>query len=443
MSIKKRELEVQYRATSSLTPYTNNPRRHSKPQIRQIAESFKSFGWTNPILVDGEGNVIAGHGRLEAAKLLGITEVPTICLSGLTPAEKRAYIIADNKIAENAGWDKNLLSVEFNALVEESFCLELTGFETIEIDEILGLDQITSDDAEDEDLELPDPAEPPVTQRSDLWINGDHRLLCGDGRFSNNHERLLGKDRAQMVFTDPPYNVAIPGNVSGLGKIVHRDFAFGSGEMSPGEFAFDLLRPAFRQIATFSQAGAIAFICMDWRHIRELQDAADGVFAELKNLIIFAKTNAGMGTFYRSQHELIFAFKITKGEHINNFGLGEKGRHRSNLWTYAGVNTFRKGRMEELASHPCVKPLKLVADAILDCSRPRGIILDPFLGSGTTLVAAAKTGRRGAGIELDPIYVDLCIRRLEQQTGQPTYLESGETFAAVRERRLNQKTETK
>jgi DNA modification methylase len=435
MKNQQPQLQVVYRSTVTLTPYVGNPRTHSAQQIRKIADSLRSFGWTNPILVDAQGIVIAGHGRLESAKLLGMSEVPTICLTGLSPAEQRAYVIADNRIAEASGWDRELLAIEFNALVEEGFDLELTGFDTIEIDGLLGFDD---EGAPDEDLELPSVNDAPVTLPGDLWINGNHRIICGDARDVANYERLLGAERAQMVFTDPPFNVVIAGNVSGLGKVVHREFAVGSGEMSPGEFTLDLLRPAFRRIAAFSSPGAIAFLCMDWRHIRELLDAADGVFAELKNLITWVKTNAGMGTFYRSQHELIFAFKTSKGEHLNNFGLGGQGRHRSNVWTYPGVNTFRKGRMQELTGHPTVKPLKMVSDAILDCSKPGGIILDPFLGSGTTLVAAARTGRRGAGIELDPLYVDLCIHRLEQQTGEHTCHENGKTFAEVRERRLRQ-----
>ena len=436
MKSAKPNLVVVYRSTASLTPYAGNPRTHSQKQIRQIAESLRKFGWTSPLLTGADGTVIAGHGRLEAAKLLGMSTVPTICLSGLTPTEQRAYLIADNRLAEAAGWDKQLLAIEFSALISEDFDLELTGFDTIEID---GLLSMGGELEQGEELELPAEDQLPVSRRGDLWINGGHRILCGDARDPLSYERLLGDERAQMVFTDPPYNVRIARNVSGLGKVKHREFEMGSGEMSSDQFKLDLLQPSFRQISAFSSRGAIAFVCMDWRHIREVLDAADGVFPELKNLIPWVKTNAGMGTFYRSQHELIFAFKISKGEHINNFGLGEKGRHRSNVWTYAGVNTFRRGRMEELTSHPTVKPLKMVADAILDCSKSYGIILDPFLGSGTTVVAAASVGRRGAGIELDPVFVDLCIRRLEQQTGKPTRLETGETFAEIRKHRLQKK----
>lgn len=426
------QLSIIDRPLDALTPYSRNARRHSRRQIRQIADSLNRFGWTNPVLVDEDLGILAGHGRVEAARLLGMAEVPTICLAGLSPAERRAYIIADNRIAENAGWDKQLLAIEFNALIEDGFDLELTGFDTVEIDGLLGLDEVGDDD---ETVELPGEGSVAVSRPGDLWTNGDHRIYCGSALEPESYERLLGSEQAQMVFTDPPYNLPIAGNVSGLGRVVHREFAMASGELSSARFS-QFLRAGLRQIASVSAPGAIAFVCMDWRHARELSDAADGIFPELKNLIVWSKTNAGMGTFYRSQHELIFAFKVSRGEHINNFGLGERGRHRSNVWVYPGANTFRKGRMDDLASHPTVKPVKMVADAILDCSRPGGIILDPFLGSGTTVVAAARTGRRGRGIELDPLYVDLCLRRLAAVTGQITHHENGETFAAVREQRI-------
>jgi DNA modification methylase len=430
----QRQLQITTRPTESLVPYGRNARRHMRKQIRQIAKSLEKFGWTNPILIDEHGGIVAGHGRLEAAKLLGMSEVPTICLAGLSDAEKRAYIIADNKIAENAGWDKELLAIEFGALLDEGFEIELTGFDTIEIDTLLGHD---FGDEVDEAPELPDSDVLPVSRLGDLWMCGDHRILCGDARDTASYETLLAGERAQLVFTDPPYNVPIRGHVSGLGRVVHREFAMASGEMSPGEFTHGFLRPVFRLIAQFSKPGAIGFVCIDWRHLQEMFDASAGVLHKLKNLIVFAKCNAGMGSFYRSQHELILAFQLSEGEIINNFGLGEGGRHRSNLWTYAGVNTFRKGRMEELASHPTVKPLKMVFDAILDCSKPNGVILDPFLGSGTTTAAAARAGRRGRGIELDPLYVDLCVQRLEAETGVPARIQSGESFADVRDRRFN------
>ena len=412
-----------------LKPYANNPRTHSKKQIRQIADSIEEFGWTNPVLTDGNGNVIAGHGRIEAARLLGIKDVPVLCLDHLTDAQKRAYVIADNKLAENAGWDTELLAIELQGLLDLNidFDIELTGFETGEIDVLLASETA----AESETVPLPETDGPAVSRPGDLWLIGKHRLLCGDALNPDDWQVLMGKDKAQMIFVDPPYNVPIAGHVSGLGAVRHREFAMASGEMSQDAFT-EFLRGSFRNLARFSTDGAIHFICMDWRHMREVLDAADGIYSELKNLCVWAKTNAGMGSFYRSQHELVFAFKHGSASHINNFGLGDKGRHRSNLWTYAGANTFRAGRMDDLKAHPTVKPTEMVADAIMDCSQRGGFIADAFAGSGTTLLAAAKTGRIGVGIEIDPHYADLIIRRLQDATGETAvHAESFESFAAV------------
>ena len=268
-----------------------------------------------------------------------------------------------------------------------------------------------------------------------MWLIGDHRLFCGDALDPASYDALMGGKKAQMVFTDPPYNVTINGNVSGMGKVKHREFAMASGEMSDPNFT-KFLRTSFSRMAEVSEPAAIHFICMDWKHLGAVKEAGDLVYAEQKNLCVWAKTNAGMGTFYRSQTEFVFVYKVGPGKHINNFGLGEKGRHRSNLWTYAGANTFRAGRMDDLSEHPTVKPVQMVQDAILDCSRPKGIILDGFAGIGTTLVAAARTGRRGYGIELDPLYVDCAIARLEKELGAPAKLQDGRTFTEVREQRL-------
>lgn len=398
-----------------LTPYGNNPRTHTKKQIRQIADSLTKFGWTNPILIDETGMILAGHGRLEAAKLLGKTEVPTIALADMSEAEKRAYIIADNRLAEKAGWDEELLAIEFQFLTEHipDFDVEITGFDTGEIDVLLLGEQPVEEDA----VELPDPKVPVISRSGDLWMIGKHRILCGNALVKDDWVALLGQDKAEMVFIDPPYNVPIAGHVSGLGRAQHREFAMASGEMSKDAFT-GFLRDVFRQLAAISVDGSIHYVCMDWRHMGEVLEASGGVYSELKNLCVWAKTNAGMGSFYRSQHELVFAFKSGRAAHINNFGLGEQGRHRSNLWTYAGANTFRAGRMEDLEAHPTVKPLKMVSDAILDCSKRGGLVVDCFAGSGTTLLAAARTGRIGAGMEIDPAYVDLIVRRLEKETGE-------------------------
>ena len=422
-----------------MKPRTNNPRTHSKKQIQQIAVSIKEFGFINPVLIDGADGIIAGHGRIEAAKLIGMSDVPTVRVDHLTPAQVRAYVIADNKLAENAGWDRALLALELQELsVDLNFDVTVTGFETAEIDLLIqDLDQ----DAPDEADQVPevDRAVPAVSRRGDLWCVGNHLLLCGDALNGDNYAKLLGAKKAQMVFTDPPYNVAIAGNVSGLGKVKHREFAMASGEMSPDEF-IKFLETAFIRFTQYSTDGSIHFICMDWRHLRELLDAAAKPYRDLKNLCVWSKTNAGMGSLYRSQHELVFVFKNGSAPHINNVELGRFGRNRSNVWTYAGQNTFGTDRETELAMHPTVKPVALVADAILDCSKRGQIVLDAFAGSGTTLIAAEKTGRNGYGIEIDPYYVDTIIRRFEAVYGvKAKHTDSSLDFAAVSQRRTKEK----
>lgn len=406
---------IEIKPVSDLKPYANNPRTHSKKQIRQVADSINTFGWTNPILIDAGGGIIAGHGRLEAAKMLGMSDVPVLRLDHMSEAEKRAYIIADNKLAENAGWEDNLLAIELQGLLEldVGFNIELTGFEMGEIDVLL------SDDTPPalETVPLPETDNLPVSRHGDLWLIGPHRLYCGNSLEKSSWHALMGGDKAQMIFTDPPYNVPIAGHVSGLGQAKHREFAMASGEMTQEGFT-EFLHKSFRNLADISDNGAIHFIFMDWRHMGEVLDAADGIYSELKNLCVWAKTNAGMGSFYRSQHELVFAFKHGTASHINNFGLGDTGRYRSNLWTYAGANTFRAGRMDDLGAHPTVKPIEMISDAIMDCSKLGGLIADAFAGSGTTLLAAAKTGRIGVGIEIDSHYADLTIRRLQDATGE-------------------------
>jgi DNA modification methylase len=432
-------LKSTYKSPVDLKPRLTNPRTHTKKQIEQIAASIKAFGFNSPVLIDGAGGIIAGHGRVEAAKLIGMSNVPAVCVDHLTPAQVRAYVIADNKLAENAGWDRALLALELQELsVDLNFDVTVTGFETAEIDLLIqDLNQGTPDEA-DEVPEV-DRAAPAVSRLDDLWRIGNHVLLCGDALHNDNYAKLLGSKKAQMVFTDPPYNVAIAGNVSGLGKMKHREFAMASGEMSPEEFT-KFLEKAFSRFIQFSTNGSIHFICMDWRHIRELLNAAAKPYRELKNLCVWSKTNAGMGSLYRSQHELVFVLKNGSAPHINNVELGRFGRNRSNIWSYAGQNTFGSDREAELAMHPTVKPVALVADAILDCSKRDGIVLDAFAGSGTTLIAAEKTGRHGYGIEIDPHYVDTIIRRFEAVYGvKATHNGSDLDFAAMSRRRSKEK----
>jgi len=434
-----RALKIIYKSPGQLQARARNPRTHTKKQIQQIAASIKEFGFISPVLVDGADGIIAGHGRVEAAKLIGMSDVPTVRVDHLTPTQIRAYIIADNKLAENAGWDRALLALELQELsVDLNFDVTVTGFETAEVDLLI---QDLSESAADEADEVPevDRSIPAVSRRGDRWCIGNHALLCGDALDKSSYADLLGAKKAQMVFTDPPYNVAIVGHVSGLGKVRHREFAMASGEMSSGEFT-KFLEAVFVQLIDFSANGSIHYVCMDWRHIRELLDAAATPYGELKNLCVWSKTNAGMGSFYRSQHELVFVFKKGSAPHINNVELGRFGRNRSNIWNYAGLNTFGSDRVAELAMHPTVKPVALVADAILDCSKRGGMILDAFAGSGTTLIAAEKTGRSGFGIEIDPYYVDTIINRFEAVYGlKAVHAGSNLDFAAVRRLRLEER----
>lgn len=432
-------LNIEILPLTSLAPYANNARTHSKKQIRQIADSIKEFGWTNPVLIDVDGGVIAGHGRLEAAKLLGIDQVPTIRLEDLTEGQKRAYVIADNKLAEQAGWDIELLATEFEGLIEIDIDLELTGFEAPEIDLILAANDDTIPPDEVDEIPAPDLSAPAVSRLGDLWLLGDHRLYCGDATDPFSYESLLGDEKAQLVFTDPPYNVPVSGHVSGLGKAKHREFAMASGEMTDDGFTA-FLKSVADNMVTHSVDGSIHFICMDWRHAANLLSAGHASYTEFKNLCVWNKSNAGMGSLYRSRHELVFVFKNGNASHINNVELGKHGRYRTNVWNYAGANTFSKTRDEDLALHPTVKPVALVADALLDCSKRNGLVLDPFSGSGTTIMAADRTGRRAAVIELDPLYVDVAIRRYEKHTGKVVHLSAtGATFAETAGARLQLK----
>jgi DNA modification methylase len=409
-------LKIKYKDPSRLRPRVKNPRTHTAKQIKQIAASIKEFGFINPILTDSADGIIAGHARVEAAKLIGMSDVPTVRVDHLTPAQIRAFVIADNRLAEVAGWDRELLALELQELsIELNFDVTVTGFETAEVDLLISELKEGAADEADEIPEI-DRSVPAVSRPGDRWRIGDHFLLCGDALSKNSYVDLLGAQRAQMVFTDPPYNVAITGNVSGLGKVKHSEFAMASGEMSPHEYT-KFLEAAFIRLADFSTNGSIHFICMDWRHIRELLEAVAQPYSELKNLCVWAKTNAGMGSLYRSQHELVFVFKKGTAPHVNNVELGRFGRHRTNIWNYPGTNIVGNNRDAELAMHPTVKPLALVADAILDCSKRGGIVLDVFAGSGTTLIAAEKTGRRGFGIEIDPHYIDTVIRRFDDVYG--------------------------
>jgi DNA modification methylase len=426
----RRRLRIDERPISSLTPFPSNARTHSTKQIHQIAASIREFGFTNPVLIDQHGMVIAGHGRVEAARLLNWPTVPTIQIENLSDAQKRAYVIADNKLALNAGWDAEILAIELQNLstLDVDFDLEITGFETAEVDLLIDGPSKKKPDDGDDFVPLPDPKT--VSQLGDLWVLGEHRLMCADARDQATYAALLGSERARAVFADPPYNVPIEGHVCGLGTIKHREFAMACGEMTGEQFK-SFLSTVFQNAAEVSLDGAIHFICMDWRHIGEVMAIRQAIYSELKNVCVWNKDNGGMGSFYRSKHELVFVFKVGSGPHVNTIELGRSGRYRTNVWDYAGVNTMRPGRLDDLAIHPTVKPVALVMDALKDCSRRGEVVLDPFAGSGTTLIAAEKCRRRARLVEIDPAYVDVAIRRWQRFTGSmAVHAESGQSFAA-------------
>jgi len=421
---------VVWRLVDELKEFPGNPRRHPESQIAGLMKSIGRF-WTNPILVDETGTILAGHGRWEAARRLGMTEVPTVTVSGLSTSEKRAVVIADNRLPEQAIWDFDLLRGHFQDLIKLDFDVELTGFSTGEVDLLIdGSQQSLAADPAD-DLAGLCPEGPAVSQFGDVWALGRHRLVCGDARHSETYKRLLQGELAEMMVTDPPYNVQIEGHAMGRGKVRHREFAMAAGEMSAAAFRAFLNR-FIRCAVSSSRGGAIHYIFMDWRHLHELLSAALPLYSEWKNLLVWNKANAGQGSFYRSKHELIAVFKSGTEPHINNFRLGAQGRYRTNVLDYPSVNSLDPARRGDIELHPTAKPIALFADLIRDCSRRNGIILDPFGGSGTTLLAAERTGRVARAIELDPLYVDVAIRRWQKITGlSARHTETGRTFPDV------------
>ena len=429
----RHDLTVSHVRLEELKPLGREIRAHTKRQIKKLARSLDQFGFVLPIVIDDANRIVAGAALAKAAERLELMEVPAVTVTDLSDTELRALRIALNRLSEDAEWNGPELALELQDIMEIDIDLDVTvtGFEMAEIDLLVGgLDGSGCEDEADAIPEI-DESTPPVIQPGDLWQLGCHRLLCGDATKAESFERLMRGELAQMVFTDPPYNVPIDGHVCGLGSVKHREFTMAAGEMSEAQFAA-FLETVFGHLAAHSGDGSLHFVCMDWRHIFELMSAAHDVYSELKNLCVWNKTNGGMGSLYRSKHELVFVLKNGAAAHINNVELGKHGRYRTNVWDYAGVNSLKKERLDELAMHPTVKPVALVADAIKDCSKRGGIVLDAFGGSGTTIIAAEKTGRRGYALELDPRYVDVAIERWQRLTGEDAvHVNSGFTFSEL------------
>ena len=411
LTVAKRPLTVTYRPVGTLVPSPHNARTHSKRQVEQIVASIREFGFTNPILIDPDGSVIAGHGRLLAAKAMALPEVPSIILEALSDTQKRALRLADNKIALNAGWDTDLLKLELGelAVLDVDFDLSATGFSTGEIDVAL------KGSPDPDDAAIPAVPKTPRTGLGDIWVLGDHRIGCGDGRDAAFLQAVIGEGvTVDAAFLDPPYNVRISGHANARGR--HREFAMASGEMTDPAFR-TFLSESLGACAKVSRDGAVHFVCMDWRHMDEVSAVGGSIYGGLLNLCVWNKSNAGMDSLYRSKHEFVFVFKVGEAPHFNAVELGKHGRNRTNVWDYASVNSFAGSRHEDLALHPTVKPIALVADAIQDVTRRGELVLDTFLGSGTTLIAAERTGRRFRGLDIDPAYVDVARVRWSAMTG--------------------------
>jgi DNA modification methylase len=427
-------MRIEYVPIDELRPAERNARTHPPRQLSQLAAAIMEFNFISPIVVGDENKIVGGHARWQAAKMAGLPTVPVIRLDHLSEPQKRALALALNKISLNAAWDGDILRAELKDLSLEAlpFDLEITGFDTAEID--LLIDGASSEVHPWDDAPALEPQA--VSRTGDHWLLGDHHLLCGDALKERSYADVMGGEKARTVFADCPYNVPIKGHVGGLGAIQHREFAMASGEMSEAEFT-QFLNTAFARMASVSVDGAIHFICMDWRHVGEVLAAGKPVYSDLKNICVWNKDNGGLGSFYRSKHELVFVFKVGSAAHVNTIELGRSGRYRTNVWDYAGVNTMRPGRREDLQSHPTVKPTALVMDAIKDCSQRGDLVLDPFCGSGTTIIAAQKCARRARAMEIDPLYVDVAIRRWQKLTGGTAVLDvTGETFDEVAALRL-------
>src|SRR5262245_5819561 len=426
-------LRVQVLPISQIKLNPRNCKTHPSKQIRQIANGIVAFDFINPLIVTEDGTLIAGEGRYRAAQLLGLATVPVIVLAGLSPARQRALAIADNKIAENSGWNRERLAIEIpelNGLLEaEGLDVSILGFEPVEIDQLVT-------DFEDDPADPGDGIDPKwledsaVSKSGGLWMLGAHKLLCGDARSAADVARLMRHCRADMAFLDVPYNVRI-GGVVGRGRTRHSEFAMASGEMSSADY-IRFLGITLNAAVSVSREGALHYVCSDWRHIAELMAAAKPVYGETINVAVWVKSNAGQGSFYRSQHELVGIFRVGQLTHLNNVELGRHGRSRSNVWHYAGVNSFRAGRMEELRSHPSAKPVALVADAIKDCTGRGAVVLDSFSGSGTTILAAERVGRHARALEIEPRFVDVAIRRWQAFTRRDAcHAESGLSFDEI------------
>jgi DNA modification methylase len=425
-------------ATESVKSNPRNAKEHPELQIALIAENMRKFGVNHPILIDENDTIIGGHGRIAAARLLKLREIPAIRLANLSPQEKRAVALADNKLAELGRWNTEMLRLELNELTIDAgdltFDYAITGFDTVEIDQIVCGEPSSGNRDSADEVPLPAAVDAVMTEAGDLWVCGDHRLYCGSELEGSSYRELLAGTSADVVFADPLYNMPMAGGVSKRNQV--RDSAPSAGHPTSEEF-IEFLQATAEHIASNVVAGAVIYVCMDWRRLDEMSVAIRWYFGNPKDMVVWVTANAGRGSFYRSQHQHIAVYVAGSRSPPTDFRLGERGRYRSNVWNYPGYKTSARDRDTGLRGGPTVKPVALLVDALRDCSKRGQIVLDPFAGVGTTMIAAERTGRRACLIEIDPAYCDLIVRRWQTITGKSAQLaQSSQTFAEVEARRL-------
>jgi len=413
------ELAIRYIDVSFLKEYKRNVKIHSEKQIAKLLQSMSTYGVVTPILVDKNYELIAGHGRLEALKQLGYQKIPIIMLEHLTEAQIKAYRLADNRIADEAEYNIDLLKIELQELVTcDDFVITDTGFDIAEIDNIIIDDYSEKKENTDEADEIDNLKN--IEKRvhfGDIWKAGEHFVLCGDALKSESYEALLGEEKASLILVDPPYNVRITGHVCGKGKTKHKEFTMASGEMSDEEFE-NFVSTFIIQLVKFSYDGSLAYIFTDWRGLQIFLNIGKKLYNDLKNICIWNKLTGGMGSFYRSQYEAVCVFKKGTSSHINNVELGKNGRYRTNIWNHRGVSATNPKSLELLKFHPTVKPIGLLHEILLDASAPQNIVLDCFGGSGSTLLACERAKRKARLIEIDPHYCNIILHRWENITGK-------------------------
>ncbi len=399
-------------------------RKHYRKQLQKIINAIKKFGFTNPLLVDKQLRLLAGELRLLAAKELGMKQIPVIILEDLTDEEAEAIRVLDNRIAEDSEWNYANLQEAIENLGKFDISFEDLGFETVDYDKIFLNNDSEESEVKNSEQETADWLDVNIPKKAnlwDLWRLGDNFILCANSLLQKAFEILMQGELAQIVITDPPYNCKVNGHVCGSGKIKHDEFAMASGEMTEAEFA-EFISGFMQHLVKFSSDGSLHYIFMDWRNINIVLNQGKKYYTELKDIAIWNKLSAGMGSLYRSQHEMIPIFKNGKAKHQNHIQLGKYGRYRSNVWDYPGVRATNPESLELLKFHPTPKNVAMLHSILLDASSKNDIVLDCFGGSGSTLLAAERCKRRARLIEIDPRYVDVCIYRWEKETGKTAKL---------------------